>query len=96
MVFLALAPKHDEILHLLRSIVVPLVEADGGQVFVVPSDNGRVVIHLAGHLAGSPGISLVARRIFEPAVRAIAPEASVVLSSGCQIPQGAVSLHSEG
>ena len=91
----SLAHRDDEIMRILRDIVVPLVEADGGLVFLVLGDDTRVVVHLAGRLAGAPGIGLLTRRIFEPAIRAVAPESTLVFSAGWKIPAGAVRVHAE-
>ena len=82
-------------MRILRDIVVPLVEADGGLVFLVLGDDTRIVVHLAGRLAGAPGIGLLTRRIFEPAIRAVAPEIDLVFSTGWKIPAGAVRVHPE-
>ena len=82
-------------MRILRDIVVPLVEADGGLVFLVLGDDARMVVHLAGRLAGAPGIGLLTRRIFEPAFRAVAPELNLVFSTGWKIPAGAVRVHPE-
>ncbi len=75
---------------------MPLVEAEGGQVYLVSADATRVSVHLAGHLSGAPGNALFCRRILEPALRTVNPEAEIVLSSGCQIPAGAVLMGRPG
>lgn len=95
MVIYSLAQEYEEILRVLRDIVVPLVEADGGEVYLLPSDSSRVTVHLAGRLGGAPGIGLLNRRVFEPALRAVAPNTAVVVSSGWRIPDGAVRLGRE-
>jgi len=82
--------QHDEILRVLREIVAPLVEADGGRVYIVPDESPRITVHLAGRYSGAPGIGLLSRRVVEPALRAIAPDADIVLSSGWKVPEGAV------
>ena len=86
--------RYDDIMRVLRDIVVPLVEADGGELFLVSSDATRLTFHLAGHLAGAPGNGLICRRVLEPAIHAIAPNAEIVLSAGWRIPDGAVRLES--
>ena len=86
--------RYEEIIRLLKNIVVPLVEADGGEMFLVSGDATRLAFHLAGHLAGAPGNSLICRRILEPVIHSIAPDAEVILSAGWRIPDGAVRLES--
>ena len=85
-------PRYDEIVRVLTDIIVPLVGPEGGQVYLVSADSTRVCVHLAGHLSGAPGNGLFCRRILEPAVRSVVPEAEVLLSSGCQVPEGAVLM----
>jgi Fe-S cluster biogenesis protein NfuA len=92
MVTVRMAPRYDEIVRILRDVVAPLVEADGGRIYLVSADEGRVLIHLAGQLSGAPGNGLLCRKILEPAIHAVAPEAEVVLSAGWQVPTGAVLL----
>jgi Fe-S cluster biogenesis protein NfuA len=87
--------QYDEILRVLRQVVAPLVEADGGEVFLVSGDSSHISIHLAGRLAGAPGNNLLSRRILEPALRAVMPTIDLSLSSGCLIPAGAVRLTNE-
>ncbi len=96
MVFESLAQQYDEIMRVLRDIVVPLVEADGGEVFLLPGDGARITVHLAGRLAGSPGIALLSRRVFEPALRAVAPDTAITVSSGWRVPEGAVRVINGG
>ena len=86
--------RYDDIIRTLKDIVVPLVEADGGEIFLVSGNASRFTLHLAGHLAGAPGKSLICRRILEPVIHIIAPDAEVVLSAGWRIPEGAVRLES--
>jgi len=85
----------DEILQVLRDILAPLVEADGGQLFWVPSNPPQLALHLTGRFMGSPGNGLVGRRIVEPVLKAVAPDSPVVLSSGWKVPVGAVRVHAK-
>ena len=82
----------DDVLSVLSEVIVPLVEADGGEVFLVTSDSNTLVIHLAGRRSGAPGNAIVCRRIIEPAVHAIAPHVKVVLTAGRLVPTGAQKL----
>lgn len=88
-------PPNDDILRVLQEVVVPLVEADGGKVYLVSADSTQISIHLAGQHAGAPGNGLFYRRILDPAIRAVAPSAEIMLTSGWIIPDGAVRLSSK-
>ena len=88
--------QSDDILRVLTEVVAPLVEADGGEVFLVSSDQSHVEIHLAGRLAGAPGNGLLCRWILEPALRAVAPAVELTVSSGCLIPAGAERCCGQG
>ena len=87
--------RYDEILGVLREIVAPLIEADGCQLFLIPCEGPRIAIHLTGRQAGAPGIGLVGRRIVEPALKTVAPDSPVVLSTGWRIPEGAIRIESK-
>ena len=84
MVVARMDSRYDEIVRVLMEVIVPLVGAEGGQVYLVSADANRVSVHLAGHLSGAPGNALFCRRVLEPAIRTVAPDAEVFLSSGCR------------
>ena len=88
--------QNDDILRVLQEVVAPLVEADGGEIYLVFSDSTRVSIHLAGHHAGAPGNGLFYRRILDPAIHAVAPGAEILLTAGWIVPAGAVRLMPKG
>lgn len=77
------------VLAALSSIVAPMVEADGGDLYLVSVQGDDVRIHLAGACSGCPGATLTSRGVIEPAVRATSPGARVAVSSGVLIPPGA-------
>jgi len=76
----------------LRDAVAPLVRTDGGDVYLVRYDGDDVYIHLAGACAGCPGASMTSAKVILPALRAAAPKARVVLTTGVRIPDGARRL----
>ncbi len=92
MVLSSMDARYDEVLRVLRDVIVPLVEADRGEIFLVSNEGNRIEIHLAGQLAGAPGNGLFCRRILEPAIHAIAPEVEVAVSTGWRVPDGAIRL----
>ena len=85
-------PRYDEIVRVLTDVIVPLVGAEGGQIYLVSADSNHICVHLAGQLSGAPGNGLFCRRILEPALHRVAPEVEVVLSAGFQVPEGAVLM----
>jgi Fe-S cluster biogenesis protein NfuA len=86
--------KQDALVRMLREVLAPLIEADGGQIYLVAVGKKEVALHLAGAWAGAPGADLVARRIIEPAVHAVLPKASVLVTHGWRIPEGAERIGS--
>jgi Fe-S cluster biogenesis protein NfuA len=79
----------DSISAVIRDIIGPLIEADGGELYVLRADPKRVELHLAGRFSGCPGNLVTARRVLEPAIHAVAPNAEVAVSWGMLIPAGA-------
>lgn len=85
----------DQLLKLCREVLAPLVEADGGQMYLVALEADQLTLHLAGVCAGCPGAMLTAKHVIEPAVHAVAPGARVVVSTGARIPEGASRVTAE-
>lgn len=85
------APK-DEIVRVVRDVLAPLVQADGGELYLVSVDDSAVSLHLAGRFSGCPGNTLARRRVLEPAIAAAVPGAHLTLTSGALIPPGAQRL----
>ena len=82
------APK-DEIIRLVREVLAPLVQADGGELYLVSAEDSGVVLHLAGRFSGCPGNTLTRRRVLEPLIASAAPGATVTLTTGPLVPKGA-------
>lgn len=83
-------------LGVLREVLAPLVAADGGRLYVVEVSAERVAIHLSGRYAGCPGNTLATRRVIEPAVRAVLPQAELTVTAGTTVPSGARLVPAEG
>ena len=81
--------KPGAVLETLKNLVVPLVAADGGEVWLVHEGDEEVAIHLTGTCSGCPGATLTARGVIEPAVRTVHKGAKVVVTTGMKIPEGA-------
>jgi Fe-S cluster biogenesis protein NfuA len=84
-----MATPREAILEVLSTVLAPLIEADGGALYLVSAGDEAVELHLAGRFAGCPGNTVVTRRILEPAVRKVAPQARVVVTWGSLVPTGA-------
>ena len=80
---------------MLSEVLAPLLEADGGELYLVSATKKEVKVHLAGSWGGCPGTPLTSERIVQPAIRAIHPKAKVVVSSGWQIPKGATRVEAK-
>jgi Fe-S cluster biogenesis protein NfuA len=88
----------DALLLALDTIVEPMVRADGGELFVSELSSTKVVLHLRGRFSGCPGNTLVIRRVIEPALLVGAPRATVSVSTGELVPEGALpwQQHKDG
>ena len=85
----------DQLLKLCREVLAALVEADGGQMYVVAVEADHLALHLSGVCAGCPGATLTTKYVIEPAVHAIAPSARVTVTTGLRIPEGASRVSPE-
>jgi Fe-S cluster biogenesis protein NfuA len=86
----------EKLLKICEDILAPLIRADGGQLFVVAIEADSITLHLAGKCSGCPGATLTSTAIIEPAIRAIAPNIRVVVTSGFQVPEGAALVAQAG
>ena len=84
----------DALRKMLSEVLVPLVEEDGGELYLVSISKKELSLHLAGSLGGSPATPTVKARILEPAVRAVSPNVKLTVASGWTIPEGATRLSS--
>ena len=82
----------DEIERVVREVLAPLVQADGGDLYLVSVDDTGVSLHVTGRFSGCAGNTLVRRRVFEPPLSAISPGITLTLTSGPLIPAGAARL----
>lgn len=82
----------EEIINVIRDVLAPLVAADGGRLYLVEADSRRVSLHLGGRFAGCPGNQVTTRRVIQPAIAAVAPDAEIVVTWGRLVPTGAVPV----
>jgi Fe-S cluster biogenesis protein NfuA len=73
----------------LSEFVVALVNADGGELYVVSATADDVHLHLSGTCAGCPGAGMTRERLLEPVLRNVAPKATLKVTTGWRIPEGA-------
>ena len=79
----------------LRDIVAPMVEGDGGLLYVVATGvtgaagGVGVRLHLAGACGGCPGVRTTTQDVIEPVLRAAGARGPIEVSSGWIIPEGA-------
>lgn len=72
----------------LEQLIEPLIRQDGGELFVLARSDEEISLHLRGKFSGCPGNTLVIRRVIEPALKRIAPQLRVSISSGEILPAG--------
>ncbi len=77
------------VLKALAEFVAALVKADGGEIYLVSASPDDVHLHLTGTCAGCPGAAITRERLLEPAVRSVAPKATVRVTTGWRVPEGA-------
>ncbi len=82
----------DQVVKALSELAVPLVKADGGELYLVSIAGDDVHVHLAGTCAGCPGATITRERLLEPTVHGVSPKASVKVTTGWRVPDGAKRL----
>jgi Fe-S cluster biogenesis protein NfuA len=82
----------DKIKELLLSVVAPLVEKDGAELYLVRAEGSDVVLHFAGTYAGCPGVGVVTKNIIAPVLKPLIPDVVVTVNSGLPVPKGAERL----
>ncbi|HZO15554.1 MAG TPA: NifU family protein [Polyangiaceae bacterium] len=81
--------KDDALRRMFEEVLAPLIEADGGELYLVAIGKKEVRIHLGGSWSGSPACAITTQRIVEPAVHAVSPKIKVLVTNGFRIPEGA-------
>lgn len=78
-----------EVTKALSEFVAALVRADGGELYLVSASSDDVHLHLTGTCAGCPGATMTRDRLLEPAVHGAAPKATLKVTTGWSVPDGA-------
>lgn len=84
--------SRDAVLEALRDVVAPMVETDGGELYLVSVEGNEVRVHLSGSCSGCPGATLTTRGVIEPTMRSVSPQLRVVVSTGFILPAGAMRV----
>jgi Fe-S cluster biogenesis protein NfuA len=89
------AVSRDSVIKLCREVLAPLIEADGGQMFLVAITSEDIHVHLAGTCAGCPGSSFTGQVIVGPALSKLAPKLRLRLTTGWRIPAEAERMEAK-
>lgn len=84
--------RADKVVRALSEFVAALVRADGGELYVVSATPDDVHLHLTGTCAGCPGSNMTRERLLEPAVKNVVPKATVKVTTGWRVPDGATQV----
>lgn len=58
-------------------------------MYLVTATAEDIHIHLAGTCAGCPGATMTRDRLLEPTLHTVAPKASLRVTTGWRVPEGA-------
>jgi Fe-S cluster biogenesis protein NfuA len=78
-----------EVMKALAELAAPLVKADGGELYLVSATGDDVHVHLTGTCAGCPGATMTRERLLEPTVHGVVPKATLKVTTGWRVPDGA-------
>jgi Fe-S cluster biogenesis protein NfuA len=87
--------SRDAVVKMCREVLAPLIETDGGQMFLVAVTADDIHIHLAGTCAGCPGSSFTAETIVKPALLKLAPKSKLKLTTGWRVPEDAERMEAK-
>ncbi|MBN9167003.1 MAG: NifU family protein [Myxococcales bacterium] len=82
----------EQVIKALSELAVPLVKADGGELYLVSVTGEDVHVHLTGTCAGCPGATMTRERLLEPTVHGVAPKLAVKVTTGWRVPEGATKV----
>jgi Fe-S cluster biogenesis protein NfuA len=82
----------EQVIEALAELAAPLIRADGGELYLVSADGDDVHVHLAGTCAGCPGASMTREHLLGPTVRRVVPKATVKVTTGWRVPEGAMPV----
>ncbi len=82
----------EKVKEVLATLVAPLIEQDGAELYLVRAEGSEVVLHFAGTYAGCPGVAAVTKNIIAPVLKPLLPDVVVTVNSGLPVPKGAERL----
>ena len=85
----ALSGAAPQVLKALSEYVAALVRADGGELYLVTASQDYVHLHLTGTCAGCPGATMTREQLLEPAIHSVVPRATLKVTTGWTVPEGA-------
>ncbi len=88
--------QNEPVLKICRELLAPLVEADGGAMYLVSASGDDIHIHLAGTCAGCPGSAMTRDGVLAPALRSLVPKVKLRLTTGFRVPDGAQRVEGQG
>lgn len=82
----------EQVVKALAEFAAPLVTADGGELYLVSATVDDVHVHLTGTCAGCPGATMTREWLLQPTINGVAPKATVKVTTGCRVPEGAQKI----
>lgn len=73
---------------ILSEALAPLVQAEGGELYLQSLGEREVSLHLTGRYSGSPAASLVCQELALPLIESVAPGTEVRWTTGKLVPVG--------
>ncbi|MFO0667963.1 MAG: NifU family protein [Polyangiaceae bacterium] len=87
-------PLFNDVVRLCTDQALPLIEADGGELYVASATEEEVHLHLAGTCSGCPGSTYTEKYLLAPIVKAAAAKAKLKLTTGYLVPKDAKRIGS--
>ena len=89
------ALSRDAVVKICQEVLAPLIETDGGELFLVAISADDIHIHLSGTCSGCPGSSFTAETILKPALLKLAPKSKLKLTTGWRVPPEAERMEAK-
>ena len=82
----------DDVVRICTEQALPLIEADGGELYVASASEEEVHLHLAGTCSGCPGSTYTEKYLLAPIIKTASPKARLRLTTGYLVPKHAKRL----